>query len=52
MALKAVDFRVPAVVQWVHWIQLMNLVQDFFPVQNHILSTGGDALSVYIYIYI
>jgi hypothetical protein len=29
-ALKAVlVFKVPAVVQWIHWIGLMDLIQDF-----------------------
>jgi hypothetical protein len=30
-ALKAVvvHFRVPAIIKWIHWILLMNLIQDF-----------------------
>ncbi len=38
-ALKAVHlFRVPAYFQWIHWIRLMNLIQDF---QSKIFSAGS-----------
>jgi hypothetical protein len=36
--------RVPAFFQWIHWIGLMNLIQDFQQRATEILNIGGDAL--------
>jgi hypothetical protein len=39
-------FIVPVVVQWIHWMDSGDEPHPRFLVQDHILSVGGDALTI------